>query len=82
MDEESEKRRQNFVAKFNLPSSEILLGAFTAALSKQILLHGRLYISHNYFCFYSNVFAIKTFVRSFFLKRNATNLLNKILGSN
>ncbi|XP_030622995.1 protein Aster-C [Chanos chanos] len=40
----------------DLPESEKLITDYTCALQKDILLQGRLYISENWLCFYSNVF--------------------------
>ncbi|XP_075906517.1 protein Aster-C isoform X2 [Nelusetta ayraudi] len=39
-----------------LPETEILLVDFPCALHRDILLQGRLYLSENWLCFYSNVF--------------------------
>ncbi|GAM16971.1 hypothetical protein SAMD00019534_001460 [Acytostelium subglobosum LB1] len=48
------------IKRFKLPSTETLINDFSAALSKQILLHGRLYLFTNYLCFESNIFGIKS----------------------
>ncbi|XP_045923427.1 protein Aster-C isoform X2 [Micropterus dolomieu] len=40
----------------DLPGSERLIVDYTCALQRDILLQGRLYISENWLCFYSNVF--------------------------
>eukprot|EP01113_Clastostelium_recurvatum_P020729 TRINITY_DN2453_c0_g1_i9.p1 TRINITY_DN2453_c0_g1~~TRINITY_DN2453_c0_g1_i9.p1 ORF type:complete len:709 (-),score=158.27 TRINITY_DN2453_c0_g1_i9:13-2043(-) len=53
-------RSEPFVKKFNLPPDEILIHDFSAALNRQILLHGRLYISQNFVCFESRIFGTKT----------------------
>ncbi|XP_029955482.1 protein Aster-C [Salarias fasciatus] len=39
-----------------VPSSERLIVDYTCALQRDILLQGRLYLSENWVCFYSNVF--------------------------
>ncbi|XP_017261819.1 protein Aster-C isoform X2 [Kryptolebias marmoratus] len=39
-----------------LPESEVLLLDYPCALQRDILLQGRLYLSENWVCFYSNVF--------------------------
>uniref|UniRef100_A0A8C7TN27 GRAM domain containing 1C n=1 Tax=Oncorhynchus mykiss TaxID=8022 RepID=A0A8C7TN27_ONCMY len=39
-----------------LPESERLIMDYTCALQRDILLQGRLYLSENWLCFYSNVF--------------------------
>jgi hypothetical protein len=33
---------------------------FTCALQKEILVHGRLYVSQNFLCFYANIFGWET----------------------
>ena len=40
--------------------TDIILLVYSAALHKQLLLHGRLFVSSNYVCFHSNIFGIKT----------------------
>lgn len=45
---------------FKVPESERLIDDFSCAVKGKILLHGRLYISQNYVCFYSNIFGHKT----------------------
>uniref|UniRef100_A0A7S4DSP1 VASt domain-containing protein n=1 Tax=Lotharella globosa TaxID=91324 RepID=A0A7S4DSP1_9EUKA len=45
---------------FNLPKSERLEINYSCAYLKKILLQGRLYLSKNYLCFYSNVFGYET----------------------
>eukprot|EP01116_Phalansterium_solitarium_P003459 TRINITY_DN14289_c0_g1_i1.p1 TRINITY_DN14289_c0_g1~~TRINITY_DN14289_c0_g1_i1.p1 ORF type:complete len:1051 (-),score=304.96 TRINITY_DN14289_c0_g1_i1:656-3808(-) len=54
------KRNLAFVKRFNLPENEKLLKVYTAALAKGILVHGRMYVSHNYICFFSNIFGVRT----------------------
>ncbi|KAF2077924.1 hypothetical protein CYY_000802 [Polysphondylium violaceum] len=49
-----------YIKKFKLPTDEILLHDYSAALYKQILLHGRLYLFTNHLCFESKIFGIKT----------------------
>ena len=41
---------------FELPADELFLDEFYCALSKRILLQGRMYIFEHHLCFYSNVF--------------------------
>eukprot|EP01112_Ceratiomyxa_fruticulosa_P008710 TRINITY_DN2258_c0_g2_i1.p1 TRINITY_DN2258_c0_g2~~TRINITY_DN2258_c0_g2_i1.p1 ORF type:complete len:794 (-),score=190.55 TRINITY_DN2258_c0_g2_i1:97-2478(-) len=48
------------IRKFNLNPAEVLVDDFSAALLKQILLHGRLYLTQNYLCFESKIFGSKT----------------------
>ncbi|XP_078540664.1 GRAM domain-containing protein 2A [Lissotriton helveticus] len=40
----------------DLPRDENLLKAYSCALQREILIQGRLYISHNWLCFYANLF--------------------------
>ena len=51
--------RKNFPG---LPSSEMLIGDYSCALQKDILVHGRVYITTNYLCFYANIFRWETAV--------------------
>ncbi|KFM75932.1 GRAM domain-containing protein 1B, partial [Stegodyphus mimosarum] len=46
----------------DLPDSERLIVDYSCALQKDILVHGRLYVSQNYICFYANIFRWETFV--------------------
>ncbi|XP_041717201.2 protein Aster-B-like [Coregonus clupeaformis] len=49
-----------------LPESEKLIVDYTCALQRDILLQGRIYLSENWLCFYSNVFwGTKLFFTSF-----------------
>ncbi|XP_058941918.2 protein Aster-B isoform X4 [Pocillopora verrucosa] len=45
-----------------LPESEQLIVDYSCALQRDILVHGRLYISQNWLCFYANIFGWETFV--------------------
>lgn len=52
----SKKRNREFHQTFKkIPSNENLIDDFSCALSKDILVHGRLYLSENYLCFKSNI---------------------------
>jgi len=54
-------KQKEFQKLFDLPSDQSILVDFTASLNKHGLLHtGKLYVSQDYFCFYSNIFGIKT----------------------
>ncbi|KYQ89324.1 GRAM domain-containing protein [Tieghemostelium lacteum] len=57
---EGRMKSNPYIKKFKLPSNEILLNDYSAALFRQILLHGKLYIFTNYICFESKIFGIKT----------------------
>ena len=45
---------------FSLPASESLIEDYSCAVRKTILLHGRLYLSWNFLCFFSSIFSHKT----------------------
>ncbi|KAG2732213.1 hypothetical protein G9P44_004630 [Scheffersomyces stipitis] len=52
----SRKRNKEFHSVFKkLPSSDPLIDDFSCALSKDILVQGRMYLSSNYICFNSNI---------------------------
>ncbi|EEB17762.1 conserved hypothetical protein [Pediculus humanus corporis] len=40
----------------DLPSDERLIGDYSCALQREILVQGRLYVTQNYLCFYANIF--------------------------
>lgn len=44
----------------HIPPTERLLDDFSCALQREILVHGRLYVSQNFLCFYSNIFGWET----------------------
>jgi len=57
-------RSEDFKKIFTkLPEGERLIVEYSCALQKDILVHGRLYVSKNYLCFYSNIFRWETCVR-------------------
>lgn len=43
-----------------VPNDERLIVDYSCALQRDILLHGRLYVSQNYLCFYANIFRWET----------------------
>ncbi|KAM8849117.1 uncharacterized protein AB9W97_020973 isoform 2-T2 [Spinachia spinachia] len=49
------KDRKSFYKHFHEVAGESLLNTFTCALQKEVLYHGRLFVSQNYVCFYSSV---------------------------
>jgi len=49
-----------YIAKFKLPPSETLLLDCSAALSRSILIQGRLYLSPGFICFYAKLFGVET----------------------
>ncbi|KRT80928.1 hypothetical protein AMK59_6192, partial [Oryctes borbonicus] len=46
----------------DVPDDERLVVDYSCALQKEILVHGRLYVSQNYLCFYANIFGWGTTV--------------------
>jgi len=56
-------RSEDFKKTFsNLPSGERLIVEYSCAIQKDILVHGRLYATVNYLCFYANIFRWETSV--------------------
>ncbi|KAF8783281.1 Protein Aster-B like protein [Argiope bruennichi] len=56
-------RSEDFKRLFkDLPDSERLIVDYSCALQRDILVHGRLYVSQNYICFYANIFRWETFL--------------------
>ncbi|XP_043935411.1 protein Aster-B-like [Protopterus annectens] len=55
------QRNEDFRKLFkHLPESERLIVDYSCALQRDILLQGRLYLSENWICFYSNIFRWET----------------------
>ena len=53
----SSKRNKDFHQLFrSVPEDDYLIEDYSAALQKEILLHGRLYVSEGHICFSSNIF--------------------------
>ncbi|OAD57404.1 GRAM domain-containing protein 1B [Eufriesea mexicana] len=46
----------------DVPNDERLVVDYSCALQREILVHGRLYVSQNYICFYANIFSWETLV--------------------
>nr|XP_014278898.2 GRAM domain-containing protein 1A-like [Halyomorpha halys] len=44
----------------DIPSEERLVVEYSCAIQRDILVHGRLYVSQNYLCFYANIFRWET----------------------
>ncbi|XP_074075044.1 protein Aster-A isoform X6 [Macrotis lagotis] len=58
------QRNEDFRKLFSkLPEAERLIVDYSCALQRDILLQGRLYLSENWICFYSNIFRWETTVR-------------------
>lgn len=45
-----------------VPNDERLIVDYSCALQRDILVHGRLYVSQNYLCFYANIFRWETYL--------------------
>ncbi|KAL4647293.1 GRAM domain-containing protein 1B isoform X11 [Arapaima gigas] len=61
------QRNEDFRKLFKqLPDTERLIVDYSCALQRDILLQGRLYLSENWICFYSNIFRWETLVRNWF----------------
>ncbi|XP_067831536.1 protein Aster-B-like isoform X4 [Heptranchias perlo] len=57
------QRNEDFHKLFKkLPDSERLIVDYSCALQRDILLQGRIYISENWVCFYSNIFRWETLI--------------------
>lgn len=63
----SKKRNRDFHQLFkSVPEEDFLIEDYSAAIQKDILLHGRLYVSEGHICFNSNIFGyITTLVINF-----------------
>jgi hypothetical protein len=63
----SKKRNRDFHQLFrSVPDDDYLIEDYSCALQKEILVHGRLYISEGHMCFSSNIFGwVTTLVMSF-----------------
>nr|XP_012149577.1 PREDICTED: GRAM domain-containing protein 1B-like isoform X3 [Megachile rotundata] len=56
-------RSEDFKRIFkDVPDDERLVVDYSCALQREILVHGRLYVSQNYVCFYANIFSWETLV--------------------
>ncbi|XP_078038443.1 protein Aster-B [Augochlora pura] len=56
-------RSEDFKRIFkDVPDDERLIVDYSCALQREILVHGRLYVSQNYVCFYANIFSWETVV--------------------
>ncbi|XP_066591813.1 protein Aster-B-like [Prorops nasuta] len=56
-------RSEDFKRIFkDVPDDERLVVDYSCALQREILVHGRLYVSQNYLCFYANIFLWETLV--------------------
>ena len=56
-------RCEDLIRNFpGLPPDETLIVDYSCALQKDILVHGRLYVTTNFLCFYANIFRWETAV--------------------
>jgi hypothetical protein len=55
---ETKMKTKVYTRMFGLSSREVLIEDFPCAIYKTVLLHGRMFVSQNYVCFFSNI--IKT----------------------
>lgn len=54
-------RSEEFKKTFkDMPDDERLVVDYSCAMQKEILVHGRLYVSQNHLCFYANIFGWET----------------------
>ncbi len=65
------QKNEEFKKLFKLPQDEHLLVDYSCALQREILAHGRLYISLNYVCFRANIIGWETTVTAQFIKFSA-----------
>ncbi|KAK9761952.1 hypothetical protein K7432_012743, partial [Basidiobolus ranarum] len=57
----AKKRNADFHNLFkNVPLNEILIEDYSCAIQKDILVHGRMYITEDFVCFYANIFGFVT----------------------
>lgn len=63
----SKKRNRDFHSQFkSVPDDDYLIEDYSCALQREILAHGRLYVSEGHLCFSSNIFGwVTTLVMSF-----------------
>ena len=55
----SEKNKEMHRLFKDLPETEKIIDDYSCALAKEILIQGRLYVTQNWLCFYSNIFTIE-----------------------
>lgn len=57
-------RNEDFRRLFGgeVPADAILIDDYSCALQRDILAHGRMYVSQEHFCFYANIFGWETFL--------------------
>lgn len=60
IDSETDEASRKFHAIFTMPDSEVLIDDFTGYLYRVVPVHGRFYVSQNFFCFISTRAVMKT----------------------
>lgn len=56
-------RSEDFKRQFkDIPTDERLICDYSCALQKEILVHGRMFVTQNWICFYANIFRWETIV--------------------
>ena len=55
-----QQKSRAYIKLFNLPDSEELVVDYSCAVQRAILLHGRMYVSEHFVCFFSSIFSHKT----------------------
>ena len=55
-----DQKTKAFIKLFSLPESEELICDYSCAVQRSILLHGRMYVSTHFVCFFSSIFSHKT----------------------
>ncbi|KAI6652287.1 GRAM domain-containing protein 1B-like [Oopsacas minuta] len=55
----SDKNKEMHRLFKDLPETEKIIDDYSCALAKEILIQGRMYVSQNWLCFYSNIFMIE-----------------------
>ncbi|XP_072051140.1 uncharacterized protein [Amphiura filiformis] len=56
-----DSRNKQFHKLFpEVPEDEVVVNTYSCALCREILLHGRMFVSQNWICFHSNIFTYET----------------------
>ena len=60
----NKSRNEDFTRLFGseVPDSAVVVDDYSCALQRDILAHGRLYVTQEHFCFYANIFGWETFL--------------------
>lgn len=60
VDSETDEASRKFHAIFSMPDTEVLIDDFTGYIYRMVPVHGRFYVSQNFFCFMSTRSVMKT----------------------